>query len=250
MSESDDFEGQNIKTRVIDEKYKYVHKNPFWKITSFIVYRCIVMPFAFIYAKSKFNFKVIGKKKLKLAKKTGYFIFVNHTQPVLDTFIPTIVNFPKAAYIVAHPDNVSIPFLGKINEMLGALPLPSDIKSMKNFLDAIEHYSKKSVVAVYPEAHVWEYYTKIRQFPTTSFKYPAKLDKPSFAFTTTYQERKGNNPKVTLYIDGPFYPDKELKIKEAQEKLRDEVYETMVERSKESNTEYIEYRKVEVKSND
>lgn len=47
------------------------------------------------------------------------------------------------------------------------------------------------------------------------------------------------------YIDGPFYPNKELKPKEAQEELRNKVYEKMLERSKNSNVEVIQYIKKE-----
>ena len=63
----------------------------------------------------------------------------------------------------------------------------------------------------------------------------------------TYQSygRKNDKIKIISYIDGPFYPDKNLKIKEATEKLRNEVYEQMKERSKNSNIEYIKYEKAE-----
>ena len=63
--------------------------------------------------------------------------------------------------------------------------------------------------------------------------------------TNTYQSYGKNNDKVKIvsYIDGPFYPDEGLKIKEATEQLRNEVYDTMIARSKNSNIEYIKYIK-------
>ena len=53
------------------------------------------------------------------------------------------------------------------------------------------------------------------------------------------------NKKITMvsYIDGPFFPDNSLNKKEAQEKLRDEVYKKMCERSKNNNVEKIIYKK-------
>ena len=89
---------------------------------------------------------------------------------------------------------------------------------------------------IYPEAHVWPYYTKIRPFISASFKYPTKLDAPSFSMTTTYQKRKrGKRPKMVVYIDGPFSGSDSRELCEA-------VKAKMEERSKLSNNEYIEYK--------
>lgn len=245
---NDDFADGNINPIIIDQNYKYIHKNIFWKISSFIVYRLIAMPIAFVYSKMTFGLKVENKKVLRKCKDTGYFIYGNHTQKVLDTFIPTLGNFPRKCHIVAHPDNVSIPFLGTFNKMMGGFPIPSDIKTTKNFLSAMEEFIlNKNVISIYPEAHVWPYYSKIRNFVSTSFKYPVKLDKPVFSFTTTYKKRKGRKPKIVVYIDGPFYPNKDLNTKKAQEELRDIVYDKMCERAKNTDVEYYKYIKVEDK---
>lgn len=245
---NDDFAEKSIEPIKIDESYKYVHKNVFWKIGSFIVYRLIAMPLAFVYSKCVHGLKIVGKEKLKEAKGKGYFTYQNHTQIVLDTLMPTLINFPRKAHIVAHPDNVSIPFLGGFNKMMGGFPIPSDIKTTKNFLSAMEYFlAKKNVIAVYPEAHVWPYYTKIRNFVSTSFKYPVKYKVPCFAYTTTYKERKNNKPQIVVYIDGPFYADEKLSSKKAEQDLRDRVYNTMIERSKNSNVEFYTYIKQETK---
>ena len=52
-------------------------------------------------------------------------------------------------------------------------------------------------------------------------------------------------PKAIYYIDGPFYP-KGQSLKEKSESLKDQVYEKMTQRSKESNFKYIEYIKKEI----
>ena len=46
-------------------------------------------------------------------------------------------------------------------------------------------------------------------------------------------------------MDGPFFPQATLNVKQNQKYLRERVYETMVERSKMSNVEYVRYIKVE-----
>lgn len=123
---------------------------------------------------------------------------------------------------------------------------------MKNFLDEIENIIiKKSSITIYPEAHIWPYYTKIRPFKSVSFKYPAKLNKPSFCITNTYQSygKKNNKIKIVSYIDGPFFINENLTLKEAQQDLRDRIYNCMVERSKANNIEKIKYIKVSKEDN-
>ena len=249
--QTDDFANENIDTVKIDENYKYIHKNPIWNIAAFILYRIIAMPLAFIYAKFKFRLKVKNKEALKKLKNSGYFIYLNHTQEILDTLLPTLVCFPKRAYIITHPNNVSIKGLKIANKMLGALPLPGDLKSSKNFLDAIKKkISKKNIIAIYPEAHIWPYYTKIRSYGKEAFRYPVKLNVPVYSLTVTYKKGKRKHPDIEVYIDGPFFPDKDKELKEAEMILRNKVYESMTKRSKNSNIEYIKYVKIKGEGND
>ena len=69
---------------------------------------------------------------------------------------------------------------------------------------------------------------------------------PTFCMTNVYR-RRGNSNKVNIvtYVDGPFFPDKLLNKKEQKQDLRDQVYEQMVERSKNNNIEVIKYVKEE-----
>lgn len=129
--------------------------------------------------------------------------------------------------------------------MLGILPIPNSTKRMKEFFKAIkQRMDEKKCVVIYPEAHVWPYYTKIRPFASTSFKFPVEMEMVSFCMTTTYQKRKwGKKPKITIYVDGPFEIDSNLSKKEKQEKLKNDIYQCMKERSEKSTYEYIEYRR-------
>lgn len=240
---NDDFASNEITPVKINENYKYIHKNIFWKISSFIIYRIIFLVPCYIYTKIKYRMKIVNRNVLKSKKNEGYFLYSNHTQEVLDTFFPTFATFPKRVYVIANPKNVSIKHMKALNKLLGALPVPDGIKAMKNFKSAIKHYiDKKCVISIYPEAHVWPYYTKIRPFKSVSFEYPYELDKPCFCATTTYQQIKGKT-RIVIYIDGPFIADKTLPKKESKEKLRNEVYEAMTSRSKNSNIEIIKYIK-------
>ena len=241
---NDEFSEAQITPRRIDEKYKYFHKNPFWNFCSFVMQNFVSMPIKLGSMKIKFRLKYVGKEKFKQCKNSGYFIYANHTQAFDDTFIPSVANYPKRNYLIVHPANVSMKGLKTLVEMLGAIPIPDTKEAMKNFLDYIDYrISKKNSITIYPEAHIWPYYTKIRPFKSVSFKYPVKLNVPVFCITNTYQKRGKNKVKIVSYVDGPFYKDYTLSPKEAQEKLRNTVYEQMVERSKNSNIEVIKYIK-------
>ncbi len=129
--------------------------------------------------------------------------------------------------------------------MLGAIPTPDTKNATKNFLNQVEKRIKnKASVTIYPEAHIWPYYTKIRNFKSVSFKYPVKLNVPCFCITNTYQkDKKTGKVKMVSYIDGPFYSNQTISEKEACIELRNKVYSSMTERSKNSNVEVIRYIK-------
>ena len=140
-----------------------------------------------------------------------------------------------------------MPWLGKVTPSLGALPIPDEKAAYRNFNAAIEtHIQRKHGVVIYPEAHIWPYYTRIRPFVDTSFTYPSKLSAPVYCFTNTYHLRKpGKEPKIITYIDGPFYPDPALPLKERRKNLRNQVYAAMCERAKASDYEPVRYIKKE-----
>ena len=63
--------------------------------------------------------------------------------------------------------------------------------------------------------------------------------------TTTYYKRKNKvKPGIKVYVDGPFFADNSLNTKEQEKELCKKVYKKMIERSKNSNYEYIEYKKM------
>jgi len=244
---NDEFSGIKRTKPNLDENFVYIHKNVLWNFCKFVVYRIFLTPFAFLYLKFKFHTKFVNKKILKKFKKKGYFVYGNHTNLPADAFIPNMLSFPQNCYVVVNSENVAVKGTRNIMMMLGAIPIPDNFNGMKHFISAIEKRSiQKSMIVIFPEAHVWPYYTKIRPFKATSFRYPVQFSDPAFCFTTTYQKRKhSKKPKMVVYVDGPFYPDNNVNEFNRKDDLRNKIYETMVERSKNSNYEYIKYIKKE-----
>lgn len=240
----DEFSKAQIEPITIDEKYPYVH-HKIWDFCSFLCQNVLSMPIKIFYMKWKLHLKFVGKEKFKKCKNTGYFIYANHTQEFADTFIPSLANYPKRNFFIVNPENVSMKGLTKLVPLLGAIPVPGNIKATRNFLELIQkRISAKMSITIYPEAHIWPYYTKIRAFKDTSFKYPVELNVPIYTITNTYHKgRKEGRIKIISYVDGPFYPDQSLSKKEAQKVLRNNTFDIMCERSKTSDYEHIIYVK-------
>ncbi|MCQ2381806.1 MAG: 1-acyl-sn-glycerol-3-phosphate acyltransferase [Clostridia bacterium] len=242
---NDEFSGISKKTITVDKNFKYISPNPIWKIISFFIYRIILTPFCYLHCKRKFKYKIKNRNMLKQLRHDGYFVYANHTLEGGDAFFPSIVNAPKKPYIIVNADNVSTKGTKNLVMMLGAIPIPTKFNGIPKFMDTIKtRWQQHHPIYIYPEAHIWPYYTGIRPFEATSFKYPAELNSPVYASTTTFQKpKRGKIPRITIYLDGPFYPDKNLSIKDNQQKLRDQVYEAMLERSKNSTYEVIKYER-------
>jgi 1-acyl-sn-glycerol-3-phosphate acyltransferase len=241
---NDDFCFAYIKhQREIKDDYKYINRNIVFLIMEFFVYRIIMTTIAFLTCKKR-HIKIKNKKIVR-KEKGKYFLYGNHTQAPCDAYIPNLIGFPRKSFIVVNPDALSIRGTAWFIKMSGSLPVPSHVTGLKNFMNAMDkRVNNNHPIVIYPEAHLWPYYTKIRPYKSTSFRYPIKFDKPAYCFTTTYKKRKfSKKPKITVYVDGPFYSNKELKGKEAETDLRNQVYECMKKRSELSTYEYHKYYK-------
>ncbi len=243
----DDFAGMDIQTETLPADFPFARSSLPWRILSWLVYYCIAIPLVFLCSKLYLGLKIKNRRALKPLRRSGYFLYGNHTR-ALDAFTPAMAAFPKAAFVTCSPDAVSIPGLRRLVQMLGGLPIPRDLAPMRGFLRAVEQrFSEKRCIAIFPEAHIWPFYTGIRPFPDASFRYPVNLDAPVVAMVTTYRRRRGlffwcRRPGMTVELSEAFYPDKNLPRRQAQKKLRDQVYSFMCSRAAApGNVEYIRY---------
>lgn len=226
--------------------YRWVHTSSFYDLSSKVLYKAFKV-WAYFFIKFGLSTTILNKEILP-KENQGYFLYMNHTQEFGDPFLPSQIVYPKRSYIVASPSNLSIPILGRLLPMLGALPIPDTLEQMRQFKKAIaQRIQEKESVVIFPEAHVWPYYTKIRAFPDTSFQFPIDAHAPSYIAVVTYQKGKKKKPKRVVYIDGPFDPDDSLNRRAKRKKLADEVYHAMQRLAEKSDYEYIHYEKREEK---
>lgn len=250
-SEEDDpikTDEQEKKIKVgLPEGYQFIPKNPFVRVYSEILFRCFWI-FGQWYERYYWGVKIHGKEKLKKAKGKGYVMYANHTNPFHDVFGPALAA-DRRIFTVISPVNLKIPGIGKCLPYIGGMPLGSTPEEKKAFNEAVDKRLKqKKCLVIYPEAHVWPYYTGIRKFPAgdKSFKYAARNNLPVFTMVTTYRKskRKGRElPEMDIYLDGPFFPDSSKTEDENRADLAAKTYESMVKLSKHNSYEYFEYKK-------
>lgn len=241
----DDFDSDVVKSKnqeyVLKTNYKWINKNIFYVIWSYVIY-WIFLLISFFYIKLFLHVSIKNRKVLK--GKCNYYLYINHTQEVGDAFIPPFITRYKRPFYVVNKANLGIPVLGKLLPLLGAIVIPDGIHDMLKFREALKFYGDKHPIIIYPEAHVWPYYTKIRPFKNSAFQLAIEEKKEVYSATITYKKSKiFKKPKIVVYVDGPFYVDNSLTKKEKSNTLAKIVRDKMIERSKMSNVEYVIYKK-------
>lgn len=236
---------QNLK---LPADYTWIHENKIYNIGTWLLKAPFAL-FADLLGYAWLHIHVENREVLDKYRHTGIFVYMNHTQEVGDPFLPHVI-LKRNYYAICSPSNLSIPVLGKMLPALGALPIPEGMEPMKQFRSALkQRIEEKQAIVIFPEAHVWPWYTKIRPFSDVSFQFPCDLNAPCFAVTVIYQDKNqkkqpGNparRPSVTCHIDGPFFPDPALPRRKQRKLLHDQIEAAMKTQAGRSNYEYVRY---------
>ena len=244
--QNDDFAGTHIATKPLYPGFRYVRGNLLWRGCACFVYRGLARPVAFLFRKIWCMQRFESLEALAETRDRGIYVYANHTQKVMDAFLPCQLRRKGRSYIVVGPDTMSIPLIHNLVQMLGAIPLGSTMRQSREMTACVHgHIEKGDLVTIYPEAHIWPFYTGIRPFPEASFGYPARDGAPVYTMTSCYQKRRfGRFPKVVTYLDGPFYPDETLSLPQRKKALRDRCQKAMEDRARAYSTyAYYEYRR-------
>lgn len=212
-------------------------------MSSFLLYYAIALPLVTLYIKVVNKTRFVNRKALRQIKG-GFFLYGNHTH-WSDAFLPHAAAAGKRTYIIAGADAVSIKGIRNIVQMVGGIPIPTQIKALRQFYDAVKQRSAEGAcIAVYPEAHIWPYYTGIRPFPATSFAYPAEFGVPVVAMVTVFRKKKDKKPARTVIFSDPIYAEPGMHAREAQQYFHRRVYDFMQENvSEPDNYAYVRYEK-------
>ena len=142
----------------------------------------------------------------------------------------------KRVYYTTLEGSFKIPFVRKLIKLLRAMPIPEKIKNREYFMKAIEEIlNNGNFVHFYPEASLFPYYKKIRNFKNGAFSIAVKNDVPIVPMVFTFREPKGirkifkKKKDVTLKILKPVTIKEEgLNQKQKEELLKNKVH-TMME---------------------
>ena len=242
---NDDFnEFEKVDRPQVKENYQYVHKNVFIRIWDGFVYYIIGKPILGLYCLFH-GIRYKNKKNLKKLKKQGAYIYSNHVA-ISDVFkFQSLIIHFKKVNIIGYSDASGIPVAKFIVKSLGYLPIPYDQKNMIKLKEACFHLTKKrkEYILIYPEAHIWPYYTKIRPFLSVSFHYPAESNTPIVPAVTIWRKVwYSKKPRQTVIFGQPIFNDPDKTVSENKKYLRDRCYEEMVKIANSYHqVEYIKY---------
>lgn len=242
----DDFDQIISKRPPLKSGYKFIRSNHFANFFGNILYYVIAVPILFTFSYLT-GMRVKGRKNLKAAKKTGAFIYSNHVS-VPDTYkMASSVCLGKRVNILGYTDSLSVPVLRAIVKQLGFLPLPlgQDPENKAALVEAMRYYihKKHQMVVIYPEAHIWPYYTEIRNFKVQTMKYPAIINAPVVPVVTCWRKVWwSKKPKQTIKIGTLILPKAELSQEDNIQYLYNETLAQMKAlAASEKQVEYIKY---------
>lgn len=247
----DDFNEVGLSRPPVPEGYKYKRTNPINNFFSAILYHGIAKPFIGLFCVFH-GIRFKGKRNLKMLEGKGAYIYSNHVS-ISDVFKfqAECFFFGRRVNILGYSDSLSMPVVRNLTRALGFLPLPlkGDLKNMIALADAFDYYvnEKKQYVLIFPEAHIWPYYTKIRPFRDGSFNYPAKSNAPVVPTVTVWRKPLiGKVARQTVYILEPIFPLEGKTQQENKTYLYEQTLKAMQDFANSvSQYEYIKYIKKE-----
>lgn len=211
----------------IDKNYQYVPTGILFSICSNLLYYGIAFPILKILTKIVYDLKIEGKENLKKLK-SGAITVSNHVL-VLDCAMIGLACGKRKIYYTTEEGSFKIPFVRKLIKLLRAIPIPKSIQNKKYFMKAINETIKKgNIVHFYPEAALWPYYKKIRNFKNGAFDFAVKNKVPVVPMVFAFREAKGirklfkRKQDVTLTILEPIDCEKKNVLE-----LKKEIHEAM-----------------------
>lgn len=199
--------------------------------------------FAKVWWKQVLHAHVQNPELLKPYFGKPAFLFLQHTQPFGDPFLPGLLLDKQPFYSICLPANLSTPILGPLLPGLGALPLPGTLAGMRAFRKAIhQRVEENAWIVVYPEAHVWPWCTFVRPFKEGSMQYAIDENVPCFCAGVIYKQGKHRRPDIEIRLSGPFYPDASLKRPARRRTLEQAIFQAMEKGHSPEDPAWIEYK--------
>ncbi len=221
--------------REIDENYNFVNKNIFFRFWGRFFRRIVIM-FMGPWLKKRYKLQIYGKENIKLVKRKGVIVTVNHVHNFDNLLIGTKLLHHRKCYFITLKENVNMPFIGFLLRSLGGIPIPDSTKAIPYFDNCItELMKKKKAVIICPEASLWPYYRDIRPFKKGAFRFAVKNNVPVLPVVISFRRKlKKHSAKkgkekyryyFTVIVGKPTYQNPELEARKQVIDLTERVHE-------------------------
>ena len=220
----------------VDENYKFINNNIFFKLVSNILLYGIALPILTVITKITFGFKVKGKENLKKVK--GAKITVSNHVHIIDCTMCAIALAPTKVFFPTIADNFRIPVVKTLLKLLNAIPIPKGLRGKTQFIKALRKLIKEGhTLHFYPEGNLIPYDNKLENLKKGAFKLAYENNVPVVPMVFTYRKPTGfrkitnKKPLLTLNILEPIYIKDKKNIDKIIAKVQTEMIE-MINKSK------------------
>lgn len=215
----------------IDENYEYIPKGKIFNYFSNMLYYGVAVPVLYLLTKALYDLEIEGKENIQKLE-TGAVTVSNHVL-ILDCAMVGLALDDKKVYYTTLEDSFKIPFVRHLIKLLRAIPIPTENKNKPYFMKALDEILQNGdIVHFYPEASLWPYHNKIRNFKTGAFRFAIRNNVPIIPIVFTFRRPNGirrifkKKSDVTLTILEPIkYEGKDSK--QDIEEFKKQVYDIM-----------------------
>lgn len=236
----EDFEQTADQDCRIPQNYKWVYNSP----ADRLAYKILIPVFRLfskLYLNGWHHVRVMNPEVLPQDGSTGI-LYLNHSQPVMDPFLPGVILKPPKFRSICSPSNLGIPVLGRLLPLLGAVPVASSLREMRQMKEALHQaVNRNEWIVIYPEKHVWPWCTFLRPFDDTSFQFCLDYDKPAWCGVLCPKEQSGRRPVFEVWLAGPFHAESGLPRRKARRQLYEQVKAEMTKLEQHADCRKVEY---------
>lgn len=194
---------QTVKAKQVKLKsnYNFFNLNIFKLLLNRII-TIILIPFILLYSFIFLGLRIKGYKNYFKNRKKGFIVISNHIHP-LDSFLITLLSFPRFLFTVTLTSNFGLPFVGFIIKNAGGVSIPNNIHETIKFNKTLNYaiHKKNRKVLILPEASLEYLCDHIRPFSETTFKFALKNKINILPICFTYRNKLFNKKKKALTIN-------------------------------------------------
>jgi 1-acyl-sn-glycerol-3-phosphate acyltransferase len=201
----------NTKKIDFSRPYKLIYFDLWFELLIFLPFflAVVLTTFCAVF----FSLRVVGRKNLKIGRRTGCITISNHCH-YFDTVFASYVFYPRRLYISVVQRNFEVPVVRRILRILRAFPIPASLGGFKTITGSIgEALRRRHSVHFLPEGELVHLSQTIHRFRLGGF-YQSYIHQVPLIPMVYIQKRRRfrgkemrpNWIRMTLVVGEPIYP--------------------------------------------